>query len=198
VRNDPHWGYLAEARLAREDGTDDRKEFFLKKAVEADPRFYRAYQELANFYCCVAQYKNPGETERLGRRMIALDPSRAAGYAALACAYARTGRWPDLESVLAQSEKAVPDDLLPYYQAAQAMIETGQDFPRAEKYLAYYASQEPEGREPDQGQVKWLLAALYEKNGRTPDAIRELEAAIRMRPDFEAAKKDLKRLREHS
>ena len=198
VRNDPHWGYLAEARLAQEDASDERKEFFLKKAVQADPRHYRAYQEMANFYCCVAQRKNPAELERVGRQMIALDPSQASGYAALASAYARTARWTDLETILAQAEKAVPDDLAPYYQAAQSMIDTGQELDRAEKYLTHYVSQEPEGREPDRVQAKWLLATLYEKNGRTPDAIRELEAAVRMRPDFEAAKKDLKRLKEHS
>ena len=195
LRNDPRWGYLAEARLAQEDGTDERKEFFLKKAVQADPRLYRAYQEMANFYCCVAAHKNPAETERVGRQMIALDPSQAAGYAMVASAYARSGRWSDLEAILAQADKASPDDLLPYYQAAQTLVDTGQDFARAEKYLARYVSQEPEGREPDRVQAKWLLASLYEKNGRTPEAIRELEAAVRMRPDFEAAKRDLKRLR---
>ena len=195
VRYDPHWGYLAEARLAQEDSTDDRKEVWLKKAVQADPRHYRAWQELATFYCCVAQLKNPVETERVGHAMIALDPSQASGYAALAGAFARTGRWADLDAVLAQSEKAVPDDLVPYYQAAQALIDTGQDLVRAEKYLAHYVRQDTEGREPDRGQAKWLLAALYEKNGRKPDAIRELEAAVRMSPDFEPARKDLKRLR---
>jgi tetratricopeptide (TPR) repeat protein len=195
VRYDPHWGYLAEARLAQEDSTDDRKESWLKKAVQADPRHYRAWQELATFYCCVAARKNPVETERVGRAMIALDPTQASGYAALASAYARTGRFAELDAVLAQSEKVVPDDLVAYYQAASALIDTGKDLPRAEKYLARYVGQDPEGREPDRGQAKWLLATLYEKNGRTPDAIRELEAAVRMSPDFEPAKKDLKRLR---
>jgi len=195
VHNDPHWGWLAEARLAQEDSTDDRIEVLLKKAVQADPRHYRALQEMATFYCCVSKHKNPVETERVGRQMVALDPSQAAGYAALASSYARAGRWADLDAVLAQAEKAVPDDLAPYYQAAQSLIDTNQDLPRAEKYLARYVTQDPEGREPDRVQTKWLLAALYEKNGRTPDAIRELEAAVRMRPDFEPAKKDLKRLR---
>ncbi len=195
VRYDPHWGYLAEARLAQEDSTDDRKEAWLKKAVQADPKHYRAWQELANFYCCVAQRKNPVETERVGHAMVTLDPTQASGYAVLASAYARTARWADLDAVLAQAEKVVPDNRAPYYQAAQTLIDTAQDLPRAEKYLTHYIGQDPEGREPDRGQAKWLLASLYEKNGRTPDAIRELEAAVRMSPDFEPAKKDLKRLR---
>ena len=195
VRYDPHWGYLAEARLAQEDSTDDRKEVWLKKAVQADPGHYRAWQEMAAFYCCIAQRKNPAETERVGHAMVALDPTQASGYAALASAYARTARWADLDAVLLQAEKTVPDDLVPYYQAAQALIDTGQDLARAERYLAHYVGQDPEGREPDRGQAKWLLATLYEKNGRTPDAIRELEAAVRMSPDFEPARKDLKRLR---
>jgi tetratricopeptide (TPR) repeat protein len=124
-----------------------------------------------------------------------MDPGQASGYAMLASAFARSGRLTELDAILAQSEKAVPDDLTPYYQAAAALVDTGQELGRAEKYIAHYVSQETEGRQPDRVQAKWLLASLYEKGGRTPDAIRELEAAVRMRPDFEPAKKDLKRLR---
>lgn len=195
VAHDARWGYLAQARLAQEDATDEVKEKWLKKAVQTDPKHYRAWQELSNFYCCVATRKNPAEAERAGKEMLRLDPGQTGGYNALASAYARAQRWGDLEAVLAQAEKAVPDDLAPYYFAAQALIDSGQDFARAEKYLGKYVSQDPEGKEPDRGQAKWLLAALYEKNGRTPDAIRELEAAVRISPDFEPARKDLKRLR---
>ncbi len=195
VRYDANMGYLAHARLAQEDGTDSVKESWLKKAVETTPKFYRAWQEFANFYCCVAARKNAAETERAGQAMVALDPTQASGYAALAAAYARTARWADLDAILAQAERLVPDDLVPYYQAAQSLIDTGQDLPRAERYLARYMGQGPEGLEPDRGQAKWLLASLYEKNGRTPDAIRELESAVQMSPDFEPAKRDLKRLR---
>jgi tetratricopeptide (TPR) repeat protein len=195
IQYDPRWGYLAKARLAEEDSPDEKIEVWLKKAVQTDPRHYRALQEAATFYCCVAKRKNLPEAERLGNEMLKLDPGQTMGYKALAAVYARAQRWSELEAVLAQAEKAVPDDLTPYYQAAQGLIETGKDLPRAERYLARYLGQEPEGREPERGQARWLLASLYEKTGRTPDAIRELETAVRISPDFEPAKKDLKRLR---
>lgn len=195
IQYDPHWGYLAKARLAEEDSPDATIEGWLKKAVQFDPRHYRALQESATFYCCVAKQKNLVEAERLGKQMLQLDPGQIMGYNTLAAVYARSQRWADLDTVLSQAEKAVPDDLTPYYQAAEGLIEIGQDLPRAERYLNRYMAQEPEGREPEQGQARWLLASLYEKSGRTPDAIRELEAAIRISPDFEPAKKDLRRLR---
>jgi tetratricopeptide (TPR) repeat protein len=195
IQYDPRWGYLAKARLAEEDSPDATIEGWLKKAVQYDPRHYRALQEAATFYCCAAKQKNLAEAERLGKQMLQLDPGQAMGYKALASVYARWQRWADLDAILSQAEKAVPDNLTPYYQAAEGLIEIGQDLPRAERYLARYMTQESEGREPERGQAKWLLATLYEKTGRTPDAIRELEAAIRISPDFEPAKKDLRRLR---
>jgi hypothetical protein len=39
------------------------------------------------------------------------------------------------------------------------------------------------------------LGLLYEKEGRKSDAISELQTALRLKPDFEAAKQDLKRLK---
>jgi hypothetical protein len=40
-----------------------------------------------------------------------------------------------------------------------------------------------------------LLASLYTKEGRKADAVRELTIAIRLQPDFEAAKAELKRIK---
>ena len=42
---------------------------------------------------------------------------------------------------------------------------------------------------------EFYLGLLLEKQGRKAEAIAELEQAVRMNPDFENAKKDLKRLK---
>ena len=73
-------------------------------------------------------------------------------------------------------------------------MDVGQDFRRAEKFLRHYMEQDVEGRQPTHAEARWLLATLYEKEGRRDEAVRELQTALKLQPDFEAAKKDLKRL----
>ncbi|RPJ55307.1 MAG: tetratricopeptide repeat protein [Acidobacteria bacterium] len=41
----------------------------------------------------------------------------------------------------------------------------------------------------------WRLALTLEKLNRKPEAIHELQSALRLAPDFEEAKRDLKRLK---
>ena len=191
----PVWGYLAHARLLQDSGDDRTTENLLLNAVKADPSFYRARAALARFYCCTAKMRRMADAEKVAREALALDPSAAPGHEILARVLAAGQRWSDLEAALARAESAVPDDLTPYYGAAQSLIETGQDFRRAEKYLNRYLGQPPEGREPTHAEARWLLAILYEKEGKKADALRELAAAVQLDPLFEAAKRDLKRLK---
>jgi len=157
VSNDPRWGYLAEARLAQEEASDTQIETTLKQAVRADPTHYRAVYELARFYCCVARTPNIQEAERAGRLLLKMDASRAGGYAILASSYATAHRWSDLDDIIEACRKGAGDDLAPFYEAAKVLIREHQDLPRAQKYLATYLTQEPEGREPSWAEAKGLL-----------------------------------------
>jgi tetratricopeptide (TPR) repeat protein len=157
VQNDPRWGYLAEARLL-ESNDDTRAESFLKKAVSIDPAHYRAIVELARFYCCVAGHKDYAAAETYAREALKLDAGRAGAYDVLARVYAAGRRWADLDAILAQAEKNVPDDLAPYYQAANILLKD--DAPRATAYLRKYLGQEAEGREPTHRQAQALLELL--------------------------------------
>lgn len=190
----PAWGYLAHARLLQDSTDDKTTEDMLLKAVKAAPAFYRARASLARFYCCTAQHKRPDLAISAANEAIAIDPSAAPAYELLARVYATEGRWQGLDRVLARAEQAVPDDLSFYYAAAAALVESGQDLRRAERYIGRYLGQAVEGRQPTHAQARWLLGTLFEKEGRRPDAIREMQTAIRLEPDFELAKKDLKRL----
>ncbi len=191
----PVWGYLAEARLLQDSGDDATVEGLLLNAVKASPGFLRARVALARFYCCTARQKRLDQAEQAAREALALDPGAPAPYEILARVYAAGQRWADLESIVARASAAVPDDRVVYYGAAQALIEIGQDFRRAEKYLNQYLDQVPEGREPSRAEARWLLATMYEREGRRDEALRELQMAVKAEPDFEPARRDLKRLR---
>jgi len=102
-----------------------------------------------------------------------------------------------LTKALARAEAAVPDDLSPYVFAARAMLREGAELPKAESYLKKYIGEtkEPEAGAPIIAGAHWSLGLVYEKEGRKADARSELETAVRLKPDFEPAKKDLKRLK---
>ena len=189
------WGNLAHARLLRDTGDDATVEGYLMNAVKADPSFYRSRIALARFYCCTARVKKHELAEKAAKEALAMDPGAPAGYEILAHVYASERRWADLEALIVKADTACSDDRIAYYAAAQSLLEAGQDFPRVEKYLTHYMAQPPEGREPTEAEARWLLATMYEKSGRKNDAVRELMAAVKLEPDFEPAKRDLKRLR---
>lgn len=190
----PSWGYLAHARLLQDSGDDATTEEMLKKAVGADPNFYRARLSLARFYCCTARTRRPDRAEQAAKDALALDPGASGAYEILARVYASAQRWSDLDDILARAERAVPDDRGAYLEAARGLSDAGQDFRRAERYIAAYLAQPPEGRQPTHAEARYLLATLFEREGRKPDAIRELQAAVRLQPDYETAKRELKRL----
>ena len=58
-----------------------------------------------------------------------------------------------------------------------------------------YLAQEAEGEEPDAAHAHWLLGLILEKQGRSTEAVSELETAVQMNPHFKAAKEDLKRVK---
>jgi len=126
--------------------------------------------------------------------LIATD--RAAAYNILATLYAQQSRWTDLDALLKDAQHAVPDNAGPYYQAAKTILLTsqGMQFQRAEQYLRTYLSQPPEGGEPSLTGAHWRLALVLEKLGQKDQAKQELQAAVKLDPNFEPAKKDLKRL----
>ena len=190
----PSWGYLAHARLLVGKGDDANSESFLKKAAQADPSMVRPRLWLAEFYCFQAQSQRLDLAEKEARLALTIDASAGQAYKVLAHVYATQKRWADLETVLAQADAAAPDDLSPYHSAAEALIEIGQDFNRAERYLQKYLTQQPEGRQATHAQAHWLLADLYKREGRKSDAMRELQTALRLQPDFPKAKQDLTQL----
>ncbi len=186
-------GYLDQAELAQDDGNASAQEGLYLKAVQADPGNYDAQTTLAGFYSQPPQNRYD-RAAQYAQNAIRLDPERAGGYALLARVLAFQQRWKELDALLALATERVPDDLAPYYEAANSLLGSGQDLARAETYARKYLSQEPDGEEPGAADARRLLGLILEKQGRIAEARNELEAAVRLKPGYQAAKDDLKRL----
>ncbi len=128
------------------------------------------------------------------RQAMALKPKDVLPYAQLAAILAEQGKWAELDATLAQARQAVPNNWLPYYSAGRNLIAENKHLDRAEGFLKTYLGQEPEGTSPDWASAHWRLGQLYEKLSRKAEAQRELEEALKLRPAFPQAKKDLERL----
>ena len=186
-------GYLAQARLAQEDKDATREEAAFLKALAAAPEDYEILVSAAGFYNRDTQRKYD-QAEKRSRQAVKINPGQVSAYSSMAFALAAAERSPELDVALAEAEKNVPDDLSPYYQAGRALLYTGKDLSRAERYFRKYLGQEPEGEAPTLAHAHWRLGLVLEKEARKPEAISEIETALRLRPDFSEAKKDLKRL----
>jgi tetratricopeptide (TPR) repeat protein len=164
------------------------------EAVKADPSRYEPHINLASIYTGgTAPRWELAEKEALTARKI--DTDRTAPYSVLAAVYGTTERWADLDTVLVDAEKKIPDNLTPYLRASVALLAAGKDLPRAERYARKYLSQDPEPNSTTPAVAHWRLAMILEKAGKKPEAIAELQASTKLDPKFEQAQKDLKRLK---
>lgn len=196
ARIDPASGALAQARLAQSQKSLAEEENYYLKALALDPQNYDALIDLGFFY---TREPNPklDLAAKYGRRAVPLDPARVDGYSLLASVLASGARWGDLDAILDQAAKEVPDDLTPCYRAGEVILERSAagspDLSRAESCFRRYLSAEPEGNAPSLAEAHWRLGLVLEKAGHRPEAASELKEALQLRPDFEEVKRDLRR-----
>lgn len=203
---DPARGNLALARIAWKQKEFGKLESLYRKAAEINPRSYEAQVALGGLYLgnpvvpgdsSSRSRANFGLAEQHGRAAVDLNADRVDAYRILADALVSQGRLDDAVKTLARSEQAIPDDLSPYVAAARTLLRQGDQLLKAEAWLRKYLAQtkEPEVGAPAPAGVHRSLAMLYEREGRKADARSELETALRLKPDFETAQRDLKRLK---
>jgi len=190
---DPSEGNLSHAELAELEKNPGQMEAFYLKAVQANPKNYDAQIALAKFYTQSAHAKYD-EVVKHAQIALQLDATRIDANWILARVFALQQRWSDLDLALANAAKNVPDDQRPLLEAAQGLLEISQNLAKAEDYARRYLSQEPEGEEPDAADGHRQLGLVLEKEGRNADARSEMKTALQLRPNFKAAKEDLKRL----
>ena len=188
---DADWGHMAEARLAQ---FEDVEATAIKELLLTSTANYLARATLADVYCCRSKSPQYDPAVRIAKQLLQQDPGRPAAYEILAQVYAARGATAELEAVLAESIRNVPDNLAPYYLAARTLMRQRKDPARAEAYLRKYLAAEPEGRAPTVGEAHWTLGLVLGQLGRKNEALAELRIAGQMRPDLDEVKKDLRRL----
>jgi len=188
---DAAWGYIAQAEVAAKEKRNTDLPDLYQKAHDAKPAQYETSYQWCN---SLAGQKKWPEAEKCARELQAVDPARITAYSILAFVYVSQLRWDDADKLLAEAEKAVPDNLAPYFNAGNASL-TASAFDRCEHYYRKYMTQDPEPNAPKISRAHWRLALAYEKAGRKPDAVKELQVATQLEPTFEPAQKDLKRLK---
>lgn len=140
-------GFLARARIAEFQKQPGEMEAALRRAVEAAPANYKARIALAQFDLNASPPRLDGAAEQ-AQRALQLDATRVEAYSALAVVAASREEWNALDTLLAAAAAAVPDDLVPYYRAAEKILAQGRNPARAARYLKNYLQQPPEGNEP--------------------------------------------------
>lgn len=188
---DADWGHMAEARLAQ---FEDVEQNAIRELSKIGPSHYVAQATLATVYCCLSKNPRYEPAVSIAKQLLQQDPARPGAYEILAQVHAARGAMAELESVLAESVRNVPDNLAPYYLAARTLMQLKKDPARAEGYLRKYLSLEPEGRAPTIGEAHWTLGLVLGQLGRKSEALTELRRAEQMRPDLAEVKKDLRRL----
>ncbi len=191
---DPARGRLAQATLLFRDKQDAQGEEALRQALAAEPNSYRVRMTLVRFFANDTR-KKWGEAEEHAKAALAISPGRSAAYSALAGLYAHLERWEDMDRILAEAERAVPDNLSAHYQAARTLMGDDREPARAERLFRKYLTMEPEVDAPTHAHAHWRLGLVIDKLGRRPEALAEVQTAIRLKPDLDGAKKDLKRLK---
>ena len=185
-------GFLAKARIELFPKRSAGAAALLKKGAQAQPPSCRTQIELARF-CLDPEHREREAAENAAKRALDLDRSRAEAYKVLAEIYAEDREWARLDSILQEASERNPDDLAPYYYAADQLLSAGRESARAERYLRTYLGQEAEGNEPGAPEAHWKLGLAFEAEGRPAEAVAEWKQSLRLDPSSPAGR-ELKRL----
>jgi tetratricopeptide (TPR) repeat protein len=189
-------GCFEMSRVAQKDKHPFDSEGCYQKAVDANPRSYLGRLMLARYYFS-QPHVNYDSSVQHARAALDCQPDRTDAFRMLAMALTGQHHFDEVAALLGRAESAIPDDLSPYVAVARVLLRDNVELPRAEAYLKKYIekTQEPEANTPHLAGAHWSLALVYEKEGRKAEAVAELQTSVKLKPDFEPAQKDLKRLK---
>jgi tetratricopeptide (TPR) repeat protein len=188
---DPVKGYQARIEIARSEKQNAKVDEIIRSALTMKAETYQQHMMLANYLAStnVARYD---EALQHAREAMRMHPDRVGPRGLISAVLAKQQKWPELEPVLAQAEKDVPDNLFPYYYAGDVLLRSKTDLPRAERYFRKYLTQDPEFHYPSTAIARWRLGLVLKQEGRNPEAVAEWQSSVKLDPNS-PAKQELKK-----
>jgi tetratricopeptide (TPR) repeat protein len=171
--------------LAEKEKNSAKQEEYLQKALAIAPHDMRVLSEAALFYASDSE-KRYEQAEKFALEAVKLDEGATRPYVVLAEVYANMQRWEDLDAIVNQSHKNVPDDFGIYYQAGKVLAFIRQKPTTSGTLLLYfrtYLTIDPEGGEPPLAAGRWRLGQVLARTHLAPeiqaraDALRPLAHA---------------------
>lgn len=190
---EPATGLVFQAKVAFDEKDSEKAKSLLQQALAIDPACRKAHRLLVQSLW----YQKPEPLDTIithCRKAVESHPEAIEFHYNLAFALAEQGKGAELDLCLAEARRVCPDDLSPYFYAAKNLLKSNKP-DKVEPYLQIYLAQDPEGFAPDRANAHVLLGQVYEKQGHLPEAIKAFEQALRLRPNYHYAQKELKRIK---
>jgi tetratricopeptide (TPR) repeat protein len=188
----PAKGVQARIEIASAEKQNSKIDDIVNNALSMKAETFDMHLMQAEY---LASRKEPRYDEALqhAREAMRMHPDRVGPHGLIAAICARQQKWPELDAAIAQAEKDVPDNLVPYFRAARALSVTQTDLPRAERYLRKYLTQEPELTFPAFAVAHWRLGQVLDQQGRKSEAVAEWQTAVKLDPNSPAKQEMRKR-----
>jgi tetratricopeptide (TPR) repeat protein len=138
--------------------------------------------------------KDPAGAERELKAAIQEAPAEPRPRLSLALLYQEQEKWPAAFDTLEALLKTAPDNYDALYQVGRAAALSGQRLERAEECLKRYLGHTPGPQSAPLANAHFRLGQVYEKKGNKAQARAEYQAALKLDPRLEDAKKALAKL----
>lgn len=131
------------------------------------------------------------EYEQLTRQY----PDSVSAWSGLAQLQGQQGQWDAAWATVDRMLRATDGAPAAQYTVGRIAAESGQQLERGAAALAGYLRGSPRPGEPSLGGAHWRLGMIREKQGQRAAARAEYEAALRLEPKLDGARKGLERVR---
>lgn len=138
--------------------------------------------------------KKNADAEKEYKLGVEADPSKVKAYLRLINFFLIQKRMKDAEPYITKCAELAHQNVTVLYYVARANIFEGKNLDDAEKYLKMYLTRYPEETYPDRAYAHLRLGQVYQKQGKNELAVKSFEEAVRLMPEMDEAREELKNL----